>query len=123
MRKPMHYGAPAILFEYAKQLRAEKSTKAEKALWKKLRLKKLRGFRFRFQHPIGNYIADFYCHEKKLIIEIDGGYHFKKEQKELDEMRTEWLNEKGMKVIRFKNEDVLNNIEPVLKEILSALTP
>ena len=122
MRKPMHFGARSILFEYAKQLREEKSTEAERVLWKHLKSRKLQGYKFRFQHPFGNYIADFFCHEKRLVIEVDGGYHFEKEQIELDDARTEWLNERGIKVIRFRNGEVLNDTKKVLEIILSNLT-
>jgi len=118
---PMYLKAAPILFEYAKELRDEKSTKAERALWQELKSKKLNGYKFRFQHLIGKFIADFYCNEKKLIIEIDGGYHFEKEQEELDEARTEWLEMRGIKVIRFKNEEVLQRLQTVLEMIKSEL--
>jgi len=118
---PMYQKAAPILFEYAKELRGKKSTKAERALWQELKSKKLNGYKFRFQHPIGKFIADFYCNEKKLIIEIDGGYHFEKEQEELDEARTEWLEMRGIKVIRFKNEEVLQRLQTVLEMIKSEL--
>lgn len=77
----------------------------------------LAGFKFRRQHPISLYIADFYCHKLKLIIEIDGGYHFTKEQIPKDEERTEILEFNGIRVIRFSNDEVLLNIDTVLKEI------
>lgn len=114
---PMFFNASSRIFEYAKQLRGEKSTKAERVLWEKLKAKKLDGHKFRFQHPIGKFIADFYCNKKKLIIEIDGGYHFEKEQEELDAARTAWLEMRGIKVIRFTNEDVMKNLDEVLVKI------
>lgn len=80
-----------LSFEFAKKLRDDKATQSELVLWNALKRKKLDGYKFRFQHPIGNYIADFYCHKSMLVIEIDGGYHFEKYQKVLDEVRTEWL--------------------------------
>jgi len=83
----MWKGAPESSFLKAKLLRSTE-TEAEKVLWEKLRNKQLRGFKFRRQHPISLYIADFYCHKLKLIVEIDGGYHYEKEQIPKDEERT-----------------------------------
>jgi len=111
----MFYGASPDIFKKAKALR-DNPTKAEKVLWEKLRLKQL-GVKFRRQHPINIYIADFYCHEKKLVIEVDEDYHLVPDQKEHDELRTEDLKEFGIEVIRFKNEQVLNEINEVLKMI------
>jgi cyclase len=111
----MFYGASPEIFKKAKALR-DNTTEAEKALWKKLRLKQL-GVKFRRQHPINIYIADFYCHEKKLVIEVDGDYHLISDQKEYDELRTEDLKEYGIEVIRFNNEEVLNEIDKVVKKI------
>ena len=92
-------------------------TEAEKLLWEKLKNNQLGGFKFRRQHPISLYIADFYCHRLKLIIEIDGGYHFTKEQIQKDEERTKILEFNGVNVIRFSNDEVLSNIDNVLNEI------
>ena len=78
---------------------------------------KLRGFKFRRQHPIANYIADFYCHKAKLIIEIDGEYHNNKEQVLIDKERTAYFNEIGLQEIRFTNNQVLFEIEIVLNKI------
>jgi very-short-patch-repair endonuclease len=90
-------------------------TESEKILWEKLSGKKLEGFRFRRQHPIGRYIADFYNHEKKLIIEIDGDIHGK--QKEYDKNRDRHLKAHGYTLIRIKNEEIKNNIESVINTI------
>ena len=109
------------IFAYAKQLRKEKSTPAERLLWSHLKSKQLEGFKFRFQHPMGKYIADFYCNKKRLVIEIDGGYHFDKEQQFLDEDRTIWLERHGVKVIRFTNDEVLGNVSSVLNQIRTYL--
>jgi len=103
-------------FGKAKDLR-KNETEAEKLLWDKLKNNQLGGFKFRRQHPISLYIADFYCHKLKLIIEIDGGYHFTKEQISKDEERTEILDFNGVNVIRFSNDEVLSNIDNVLNEI------
>ena len=92
-------------------------TKAEKVLWKHIRNRKLQGFKFRRQHPIDIFIADFYCHEKKLIIELDGGIHDSLEQYEYDIGRTFELEDKGYKILRFSNEEVINNVEGVMEKI------
>jgi len=112
----MWKGAPASSFGKATVLR-NNETYAEKLLWEKLRNNNLGGFKFRRQHPISLYIADFYCHKLKLIIEIDGGYHYTKEQIPKDEERTNILEFNGVRVIRFSNDEILSNIEKVLKEI------
>ncbi|KFC24596.1 hypothetical protein IO90_00335 [Chryseobacterium sp. FH1] len=112
----MWKGAPASSFGKARFLR-ENETDAEKILWEKLRNKQLGGFKFRRQHPISLYIADFYCYKLKLIIEVDGAYHYTKEQIPKDEERTKILEFNGIHVIRFSNDEILSNIEKVLKEI------
>jgi very-short-patch-repair endonuclease len=108
------------IFAKAKELKRE-STEAEKILWKHIRNKQVQGKKFRRQHPLDIFIADFYCHEKKLIIELDGGYHETLKQKEYDDGRSYELEEKGYKIIRFKNEDVINHIEKVIEEIIKVL--
>ena len=112
----MWKGAPSSSFGKAKDLRMNE-TEAEKLLWEKLKNNQLEGFKFRRQHPISLYIADFYCHKLKLIIEIDGEYHFRKEQIPKDEERTKVLEFNGVNVIRFSNDEVLNSLEKVLNEI------
>ena len=89
-------------------------TEAEAILWNYLKAKQT-GYKIRRQHPIANYIADFVCIEKKLIIEVDGGIH--EQTKEEDKERTKVLNEYGFSVIRFKNEEVIGNIEDVVQKI------
>lgn len=106
------------IFKNAKELR-KSMTEAEEILWKHLRNNKLNGLKFRRQHPLDIYIADFYCHQKKLIIEIDGGVHDIREQEEYDKGRTFELEEKGFKVLRFRNEDVLNELNSVLEKIIN----
>lgn len=96
-------------------------TPAEEIMWEQLSNKKLGGYKFRREHIIGMYIADFVCLRENLVIEIDGGYHDTEEQQEKDQERTEWLQDHGFKVIRFKNEQVLNNIEHVLDKVKEAL--
>ena len=115
MEKPFHFGASKVLFEYARELRLN-PTKAEKLLWERLKNKQL-GLRIRRQHPIASFIADFYCHQARLIIEVDGSYHRIAEQYEYDESRTEELKKYGLRVIRLSNEEVLNDVEGAVKKI------
>ena len=107
------------LIEEAKRMRKE-PTDAEAALWELLRDKKL-GDKFRRQHLIDDFIVDFVCLSKNLVIEVDGGYHNDPTQKEYDQQRTLYLNEKGFRVIRFTNEEVLGNTEAVLTKIKDIL--
>ena len=107
------------LIEEAKRMRKE-PTDAEAALWELLRDKKL-GDKFRRQHLIDDFIVDFVCLSKNLVVEVDGGYHNDPTQKEYDQQRTLYLNEKGFKVIRFTNEEVLGNTEAVLTKIKQEL--
>ncbi|WP_315051428.1 DUF559 domain-containing protein [Capnocytophaga leadbetteri] len=107
------------LIEEAKRMRKE-PTDAEAALWELLRDKKL-GDKFRRQHLIDDFIVDFVCLSKNLVVEVDGGYHSDPTQKEYDQQRTLYLNEKGFKVIRFTNEEVLGNTEAVLTKIKDIL--
>ncbi len=95
-------------------------TEAESVLWGYLAGNRM-GDHFRRQHPVFGYIPDFICINKKLIIEIDGGYHFEGEQPEMDAERTHYLNEIGYTVLRFTNEEVLQDIDNVLEEISDAL--
>ena len=90
----MWKGAPESSFLKAKQLR-DNETDAERFLWEKLRNNQFFGQKFRRQHPVSLFIADFYCHKYKLIIELDGEYHFTEEQKILDDERTSLLNSNG----------------------------
>ncbi len=112
----MFYNASPRIFENAKLLR-ENMTASEKILWDRLKCKQLLGLRFKPQHPIDIFIADFYCHQVKLVIEVDGGYHKNKDQREYDIGRESDLDKWGIKVIRFYNEDIENDIDRVLKEI------
>ena len=112
----MWKGAPAELFLKAKELR-DRMTTAEQILWEAVKGNKLNGQKFRRQHPIGLYIVDFYNHKNKLVIELDGGYHENEEQKIKDVEREKNLNFNGLKVIRFKNELVINNLSFVLEKI------
>ena len=104
------------LTHLARKLRKE-STDAEKALWRSLRRKSLFGLKFRRQEQIGDYIVDFVCYEKKLIIELDGGHHNQDETKTNDVKRQKWLESQKFNVIRFWNNEVIKNIEGVLQKI------
>jgi very-short-patch-repair endonuclease len=105
-----------------RELRKE-STKSEKLFWGKVRNRKFEGKKFNRQFPIfysldgkeNFFIADFYCHQEKLVVEIDGDIHIN--MKEKDEFRTEILNELGYNVVRFKNKDVEDNIDEVLLKL------
>ncbi|MBO6794929.1 MAG: endonuclease domain-containing protein [Balneolaceae bacterium] len=112
----LHAGAHSQVFENAKQLRLNQ-TNAEDVLWQYLRARRFENLKFRRQHPIHSYVADFYCHEKRLIIEVDGGYHNKIEQKRRDESRTSELEKLGLQVVRFSNAKVIENIEGCLSEL------
>ena len=113
-------GAEPQKFEFARKLRQE-LTETEEKLWQQLRGSKINGAKFRRQHPIQFYVLDFYCHEVKLAVELDGRIHELKENKEYDQNRTKALNEIGVTVIRFANEQVEKNMADVIEEINSHL--
>ena len=104
----------SIINGIAKTLR-KRLTDTERVLWKYLRAKQIEGLKFRRQEPIGNYIVDFVCYEKRIIIEVDGGQH--SVNKERDSKRDKWFREQGFKVLRFWDNEVLTNIEGVLEVI------
>ena len=93
---------------------------AEHRLWQAIRGRQLEGFRFRRQHPIGPYIADFACIDKLLVIELDGSQH--QDQVAYDERRTAYLESQGWTVLRFWNNDVMNNLDGVLARVVEVLT-
>ncbi len=109
-----------LLKEFALKNRFE-PTNAETVLWDELKSKQLSGFKFRRQHIIGNYIADLVCLDRRLIIEIDGLIHQLPENKEADEVRTQWLQNLGFKVIRFTNNEVIGKLNEVKETILHEL--
>ena len=100
----------------ARDLRTNQ-TDAEALLWKLLRNRQLLGFKFRRQHQIGDYIADFYCHEGCLVIECDGSVHDRNEQWHHDQNRDAYMISNGLRVLRFRNEQILDNPERILEEI------
>lgn len=112
----LHKEAIGILYQYARDLRQE-PTAAEKLLWNAIRNRKLNNLKFRRQHPLDKFIVDFYCNEKKLVVELDGGVHDVKRNKEYDEARSAMLAGLNIIVLRFRNEEVINNMTEVLKKI------
>ena len=108
-----------LLKDFAKKNRRE-MTESETVLWEALR--KLNcGYRFRRQHPVGDYIADFIFLKSRLVIEVDGGYHDTPLQQQEDQWRTEFMESKGYTVIRFKNEEINNNLNEVVMRIKEQL--
>jgi very-short-patch-repair endonuclease len=112
----MWKGAPSKIFSNAKKLR-ENPTEAEEKLWLAVKNNQIEGYKFRRQHPLSVYVADFYCHALKLVIEIDGGYHLDEEQRLLDEKRTSDIEFQGSKVIRFTNEEIMLKLPEVIDKI------
>jgi very-short-patch-repair endonuclease len=115
----MHKRTTPKIFGRAKQLHRE-MTPAEAKLWAHLRAHRMGDVHFRNQHAIGNYIVDFCAPRKKLIIELDGSQHL--EQEEYDEERSVFLKSKGYRILRFWNNEVLNNTDSVLTAIWNTLT-
>jgi len=116
----MFYGAIKPIFTRAEILR-KNPTHEEMLLWQFLKVNQL-GVRFKRQHPIWLYIADFYCHELKLVIEIDGSVHNVKEVIENDIIREDDIKSFGIKVIRFKNHEIRNEIENVIEKVKTVIS-
>ena len=104
----------------AQELR-KNPTEAERKLWLHLRLRQLGGHKFRRQQPLGKYIVDFVCLEKRIVFEVDGGQHNAQMQILSDKQRTEWIEEQGFLVLRFWDNEVMQNIEAVKEAIWQAL--
>ncbi len=115
MKLPFHEQASGKIFENARANR-KVMTGAESLLWQEIQRDKL-GVRFRKQHPIDMYILDFYCHRKKLAIEVDGEIHNQPDAKEHDEARSKVLQSIGITVLRFTNDEVLKNTNGVVERI------
>jgi cyclase len=115
----MFYGAVKPIFVRADELR-KNSTEDEKLLWKHLKANQL-GVRFKRQHPVWMYIADFYCHELKLVIEVDGSVHNVKEVMEYDKVREEDIVSFGIRVIRFTNTEIKADISSVIDKIRNTI--
>ena len=118
--KPRIRGTTPEIENGARKLR-QNMTPAEKRLWSALRNKQLEGLRFRRQHPVGNFILDFYCPSCKLVIEVDGEIH--SDRLDYDDARTDKLAEYGYTVLRFSNERVMNDLPQVLAEIRQVISP
>ena len=101
----------------ARELR-QVETETEKIMWESLRGKRLNGLKFRRQHPYEHYVLDFFCVEHQLVVELDGSVHDVSDQAAYDEERTGFLNEHGLRVIRFRNEEVKKNLSNVLQKII-----
>lgn len=108
------------MLDHAKALRSNQ-TEAEQRLWYHLRAHRFMGLKFKRQKPLGRYIVDFVCLERRLIIELDGGQHA--EQRTYDRHRDGWLRSQGYTVLRFWNNDVMQQLESVLERIRSSLSP
>lgn len=115
MKKKMFLGADRLIFERAKELR-KNLTNAELVLWGYLKQSPF-GCKFRRQHPLGIFIADFYCHKLKLVIEVDGAIHSVDEVRAADEYREGVLKSEGLNILRFMNELIEKNLEIVIKDI------
>jgi very-short-patch-repair endonuclease len=107
--------------DFARKLRKHQ-TDAEKLLWSIFRSRQLLGLKFRRQHSIGPYILDFYCHNYRLCIELDGGQHYTKAGEQGDEDRAVFLAKRGVHILRFSNLDILKNLEGVLLTVVEEVT-
>jgi very-short-patch-repair endonuclease len=121
MQLPFHEEANPKTFENARFLK-KVMTESEAILWEQLRNRKLKGYKFRRQHPVASYIVDFYCHECRLIVEVDGEIHKQSDNPEYDSGRTSELELLGLRMVRFTNEEVEKDISLVLNKILESLT-
>lgn len=104
------------LKKFSRRLRNE-MTDAEKLLWSKIRGKQLKGFQVYRQKPIGRFVVDFYCPKAKLVIELDGGQHYSEANYAKDESRDRYMDGIGLKVLRFSDKEVFENLPEVLEEI------
>jgi len=120
IERNMFYGAGRNTFQKAHFLRS-KMTDAEMVLWSRLKNRNIFKVRFRRQHPVDIFVLDFYCHEIKLAIEVDGRIHLKREIQEYDEGRSHDIEKFGIKMLRFTNEQILNNLNEVQTTILNTI--
>lgn len=118
LEKHMYFGATPVTLKKAKQLRG-RMTQEEEKLWNRLKGKQIGGLRFRRQHPIETFIVDFYCHSAKLVIELDGTIHL--QQRAEDEKRTEAIEKYNIQVIRFTNEDIIDDLNSVITVITNTV--
>lgn len=111
-----HHGASGATKEFAKKLRYT-MTPAEHRFWFMVRNRKFLDLKFRRQHAVGDYIVDFYCHELKLVIELDGGIHDLKKRKNYDAVRERRIEDLGLTILRFRNQEVFSNMERIEEEV------
>ena len=115
----MFYGAGNLIFKNAKSLRKQ-PTDAERILWIHLRTRP-KGYKFRRQHPAGNFILDFYCHALKLAIEADGAVHEEESVKSNDQERQIMLEKDGIRFLRFTNHEIMQHLTDIIKKIEHAI--
>ena len=113
---------PHSIVDLARQMRRS-PTLSESELWTHLRDRRLSGAKFRRQAPLGRYIADFYCANANLVVELEGTIHDEEQQRQYDNIRNQIIQAMGIKVLHFRNKDVIENLEEVLAEIEMALSP
>jgi len=116
----LHNGAKPTTHQFARELR-QIETEADKKLWSLLRNRQLKGRKFRRQHALADYILDFYCHECKLAVEVDGNVHTGKINQDYDAARTTFLSDNDITVLRFWNNEVMDEQEKVLEKIAKHL--
>ncbi len=119
-RDNLFYNSSKLQIEFAGTLR-KTMTNSEKKLWQHLRNKKIKGFHFRRQHAMGQFVADFYCHKAKLLIEVDGEIHNTILNKNYDKTRDKIIKEQGITVMRFSNNEILNSIDRVIEKVKNNL--
>jgi len=120
MQYPFHNNAKPVLFQFAQDQR-RMGTLAEKTLWQHLRNRQQLGKKFRRQHPLGKYVVDFYCHDCSLVVETDGFVHLIDDNPEYDAERTAYLNQLGIRVLRFTNDQVIQDLATVMEQVRNAL--
>jgi very-short-patch-repair endonuclease len=113
---PFHHDSPPGIFGRAKVLR-KKSTPAEELLWKMVRNRRMLGLKFRRQHPLQYFVVDFYCHEPRLVLEVDGSIHQLEMVKQHDMERENTIRDMGLTVLRFTNDEVFSQPEKIEMEI------
>ena len=119
-RENLFYGASPEIHRRARDLR-KRMTPCEKILWERLKGKYLLDYKFRRQHPLYKYIVDFYCHQLRLVIEVDGSVHLGVDAVEYDLNRTTELEEFGLQVLRFSNDEVSSNTDHVIAVITAKI--
>jgi very-short-patch-repair endonuclease len=108
------------LKDFSRKLR-KNMTDAEKALWLRIRGRQIKGYQFFRQKPIGSFIVDFYCPKGNLVIELDGGQHYSEEGQAKDRQRDDYLRGEGLRILRFSDKEIFENIAGVLEKIWSIL--